>query len=83
MEQNGRKCSFFNCDVRKDVLPYHIVHDLYVYLCVGHARMALSVRHSTVALIEFLIALKGDSREYRAKMREFVIREANRKIDGR
>lgn len=83
MSVDGGTCGFFNCDARKGVQLYHICFDLYVYLCVGHARMSLSARHSTVALIEFLVSMKGDSPQYRTKMREFVIHEASRKIDGR
>ena len=83
MDHVPRKCGFFNCGVQERVYLYHIVDELYVPLCVGHARVALSARHSTVALIEFLIALKGESREYRDRMRKFVIDEVQRKIDGR
>lgn len=79
----SRKCAFFNCAVREGTQLYHIVYDLYAYLCVGHARMSLSARHSTVALIEFLISMKGSNPEYRNAMRKFVIQEASRKIDGR
>jgi hypothetical protein len=76
-------CHFFNCNETEGVHPYHIVHDLYVMLCPGHASLALSARKSTVALIEFLVALKGNDPEYRQAMRNFVIAETMRVIDGR
>lgn len=84
MNELVRRCQFFNCGVRgREVEFYHIFDRVYAYLCVGHANMALNARHSTVALIEFLISMKGDSREYRDRMRTFVIQEVQREVDGR
>ena len=82
MGEVSRKCMFFNCDVCENVHTFHLVHDIYVDLCEGHTNMAVSSHYSTVALIEFLVSLKGNSPEYRAEMRQFVIDEIQKVVDG-
>lgn len=83
MDPLRHTCQYFDCDIEEGVHLYHIVDRIYFYLCIGHARVALSSRQSTLCLIEFLIAVKGSSRKYRDQMRKFVIQETARVVDGR
>lgn len=71
----GKRCIFHGCRSRDGVRTVHICHDLHADLCIGHARMSSSVKHSDVALIEFLVKMKGNSPEYRSRMRKFVLDE--------
>ena len=42
--------------------------------------MSLSAKHSDVALIEFLVSMKGNSPAYRARMRRLVLDEVYRNL---
>ncbi len=79
-----RFCQYFNCDATNAVQLYNVVHDLYFYLCTGHASLLISARRSHIALIEFLVgAAVGDDRNKRAVIRQFILDEVEKASNGK
>lgn len=76
------RCCFYGCGSEEGVEVVEISEEIQAPLCIGHARISLSARHSTVMLIEFLVALKGNSPAYRRYMRNFVLSEVNKSLRG-
>ena len=77
------RCRFIGCPVTKHVFLYHIVHELYFHLCIGHARLLSGARRSRVLMIEFLVTcLTGGSRPARHAIRSMILEESIKRLMG-